>query len=209
MAKIKKISDKATKGNASTFLEILSIADPFYIDSYKKKYRQMLTKIDAGDSLKDIYLSDNPIYLYEDCPDTMDIFVWLAEETCHCKVLNVTHLRELTNLKTDPLDDMQNIFISAMAFRLESVLGCAIKSGLKYQDLLEIDLKDFNLPDNWIDPVSEKFTDKMDVLKLAIAIAKGLGEHPSRRPSIESVAEALEAPYEVIEEISKQYGGDI
>ena len=49
----------------------------------------------------------------------------------------------------------------------------------------------------------------MDVIKLAIAISTGLGEHPSRRPSIKSVAEALKAPYEVIEEISKQYGGNI
>ena len=207
MKSINKISDKVTKGNFATYIKVLSEAFPSYIDSYKKKYRQMIIMIDGGTNLKDIYLSDNPVYIYTDSPDTMDIFVWVARDTYKTEIKNGSQLRELTGLLSEPPDDMQNLFLSAMAFRLENTLVCAIRRGLKYKDLLEIDLQDFNLPDEWIDPVSEEFTSKNDVIKLAIASATGLGEHSKRRPSLQNVADALDAPFELIEEISEMYGG--
>ena len=166
----------------------------------------MVVKLDTGSSFQDIYLSDNPILVYDDDPDTMDIFLWLAQEASKQKITNGSQLREITALISEPLDDMQNLFMSAMTFRLETTLACAIKSGLKYKDLHEINLEEYHLPDKWFDIHSE-FIDKIAIIKLAIASATGLAEHPKRRPTIQSVADALEVPYDLIKEIAEKYGG--
>ncbi|MFC1512208.1 hypothetical protein ACFL5H_03325 [Candidatus Latescibacterota bacterium] len=206
MTNIHTISDKVTKGSFPSYIEVLSLAYSSNIETYNNKYRQMVGILDTGSSLQDIYLLDNPILVYDDDPDTLDIFLWLAQETSKQKITNGIQLREITGLTSEPLDDMQNLFMSAMTFRLEITLECAIKSGLKYKDLHEINLEEYHLPDEWLDIDSDEFIDKIAIIKLAIASATGIAEHPKRRPSLQSVADALEAPYDLIKEIAEVYG---
>lgn len=138
----------------------------------------------------------------------MEIFVRLTEEQCRMKVNNGKHLGELTGLSSELPDDMQHIFLSAMVFRLVTALIYAIKNALKYKDLLQIDFNDFTLPEEWIDSASGDIINKMKVIKLSIAVAKDMGKHAKSKVSLQKIAKDLEAPYEVIEKISKMYGGN-
>jgi len=207
MTDIHTIAKKVTKESFASYIEVLSVAYPSHIDSYKKKYRKVIVRRNGGSSLKDIYLSDNPMLVFDDDPDSMDIFLWLTQEVSKEKITNGRQLRELTGLDSEPLDDMQNLFMSVMTFRLETTLACAIKSGLKYKELLKINLEDFHLPEQWLDIDSDVFIDKMAVIKLAIASTMGLAEHLKRRPSIQKIADDLEAPLELIKVIAETYGG--
>ena len=150
--------------------------------------------LNDGSTLKDIYLSHDPTLIFDDDPDTIDIFVWLAQEISKQIITSGTGLQKVTGLDSEPLDDMQNIFISAMTCRLETALVYAIRSGLKYKELKQININDFHLPEQWLDIDSDIFINKMAVIRLSIAKTHGLAEHSKRRKSLQIIADDLEAP---------------
>ena len=96
-----------------------------------------------------------------------------------------------------------------MTYRMETALVYAIRSGLKYKDLQQINLNDYHLPDHWLDFDSDNFINKMTVIRIAIATAKGLAEQPKNRETLEKIARDLEAPFEIIQQIAETYGGKL
>jgi hypothetical protein len=132
-----------------------------------------------------------------DCEALIDY----VEEVCKTKFKDIEQLKEA--IKVYPtganLERLEAILNSAKQGRYERALKTAINEGAKYNELLKIDPKDFNLPETWGSFYNRPANKENSILQ-AIADEFLLMETIIIHPDLRDIAEELEAPYSIIME---------
>jgi hypothetical protein len=122
-----------------------------------------------------------------------------VEEVCKTNFKDIEQLKEA--IKVYPtganLERFEAIFNRAKQGRYERALKTAINEGAKYNELLKIDPKDFNLPETWGSFYNRPANKENSILQ-AIADEFYLIESLVMHPDLRDIAEELEAPYSVI-----------
>lgn len=145
-----------------------------------------------------------------------EIFVRLVEEQEGVEVTSAKQLQELTGIKeiygyfdeekggivpyngtkeptkkeaqAEAFKQVADCFTSAMCFRYCATLEALLRNGGKYKELLSVKAEDFYLPQEKADYV----------LRRTIALSFNLYDSRAFRPDLRTVADELQAPYEVI-----------
>jgi len=148
---------------------------------------------------KDTKSWDSVFYkaVYLDEYDSQEAFIDYVEEVFKTKVKDAKHLQTLIGLKDEDITVFEDVIISSNYNRYFNTLKVALEKGIKYKELLEIEPKDFGLPEKWSKTLS---TDKYSSELWAISLSYLLDEPASLMllPSIRKIAEVIEAPYSVI-----------
>ena len=92
---------------------------------------------------------------------------------------------------------MEDTLLLARENRYQRTLRKTIREGGKYEDLLKIDPKNFNLPPRWTG-FHGKAMDKLLAIKEAIFFGCDFFELDPFSPAVRDVAEQLEAPYDIV-----------
>jgi hypothetical protein len=140
--------------------------------------------------------------VYVDARQSQEAFIDCIEEIYQTKVKDSKHLQKLTGCKEYRDSDkikLQDVINNARYCKYERVLEKKIKEGAKYKDLLNIEPKDFNLPESWGSYYNSPANKYNTILK-AIGYEFMINEPASLMllPDLRSIAEELEAPYSVI-----------
>jgi hypothetical protein len=147
--------------------------------------------------------------VYYDEPTTQEAFIDTVEEVYGTKVKDPKHLLELTGISVDwTAATLKNFLQLCIYTNHEVKLGDAIehdlKCGAKYSDILKYELKDYGLPEAWLDWYGHE-TNKEDVIKMAIYYAFELGDdYPDT--DIKKVEEHLEGPFDLVYNVVTYYG---
>lgn len=156
--------------------------------------------------------------VFSDVPGCSEAFVDYVEEVYQIKVRDAKHLQELTGIyhlnsyddkgnlvevpeggeeaKANAVREMEEILLTAKTNKYNRALQTALSSGAKYNDLLQIKPKDYELPETWEGKLA---TDQYSSILWAIEEAYLIGEPNSAvKPDLRAIAQDLEAPYSVI-----------
>jgi len=216
--KIHKIkpTDEEIKKEMNTFFEVIAdtiIKSREYKDKiYKKSYDKLKALVDEGKDFKYIITE-----IYSDEPFLNDIFIRLVEDKEGVAITSAKQLQELTGCteiygdweergdnkptkkeaQENALKEMEDIFIQGMYNRYFTTIEDMLEAGVKYKDLLLLNPKDFNLPEQWGGTLAEN---KEEVILWTIGFTYLVGEPAGLMmlPSLRAVAEDIEAPYSVL-----------
>ena len=216
-------TEEEMKKDVNTLLEIASkvfIKSREYKDTfYKKSYDRLKALVDEGKTFGDIFTE---IYLDESCLN--DIFIRLIEDKEGVAITSAKQLQELSEIteiygywdedkketvqykdkdistkkeaKEEAKIQIEDCFIQGMYNRYFTTLKDMLEAGAKYKDILLLNPKDFNLPDQWSGTLAKN---KEEVILWAIGFTYLVNERSLMLfPSLRTIAEEIEAPYSVL-----------
>lgn len=134
---------------------------------------------------------------YSDPSEGNESFIDYIEELYQVQVRDAKHLRELLGLKENTPEELEDILTGARYSKYSTALQIAIEKGAKYKDLLQIQPKEYGLPETWdIGMVKDQYTAILWGIYLAFILEEPQGV--LQRPGLREIARELEAPYSVI-----------
>lgn len=134
--------------------------------------------------------------VYKDSPVHNLAFLNHIEGRFKTSVLSPAQLSSLADLVGEPRDDVENCFFMALEHRYELALEEILKRGGSFAELMAVDPRTFNLPDQW--DGMDKDTNKEKMIDKAIFFFFSMSEIASLRPRLRDIADELGAPYERI-----------
>ena len=167
-------------------LEVIEKYPDWDDEIYADIYQRIKSRVDKGDSWEDIFTTD----IYADDPLPNEIFVRLVEEIYKTEIKDAKHLRKLTGLDNELIDELENTLVGARENKYMRSLEKTIKNGGKYKDLLRIEPKSFKLPNKWIGFFGKPM-DKLRTIKQAVFFTFNLNESDLYRPDLRDVSEYL------------------
>ena len=194
---------------------------------YKKSYDRLKALVDEGKTFGDIFTE-----IYSDESYLNDIFIRLIEDKEGVAITSAKQLQELSGIKEihgywdedkgeivqykdktistkkeaqeEAKKQIEETFIQGMYNRYFTTLEDILEAGAKYKDILLLNPKDFNLPDQWSGTLAKN---KEEVILWAIGFTYLINEPGSLMmlPSLRTVAEEIEAPYSVLMDCFKLF----
>ena len=201
---------------ADTIVESREFKDKFY----KKSYDKLKALVDEGNSFGDIFTE-----IYSDEEYLNDIFIRLIEEKEGVAITSAKQLQELSGIteiygywdkdkeeivqykdntisnkkeaQNEAKRQIEETFIVGMFNRYIITIEDMLEAGAKYKDVLLLNPKDFNLPEQWSGTGAKN---KQEVILWAISLSYVIRETPGLMitPSLRSIAKKIEAPYSVV-----------
>lgn len=192
------------KGEAISHKDL--IADTKLLDSLSSieneylKYLRELQKITGLYEKRKDWNKVISEVVYTDEDSSMEAFIDFVEETYQTKVKDAKHLQELTGCyeyKDTEKIKLQDVIDSARYSKYFRDLEVALKEGGTYEDLLEIDPKEYKLPES---RKAGLYKTKEEAILWAIRFEFLLVEPAGLMllPSLRLIAKELKAPYSVI-----------
>lgn len=158
--------------------------------------------------------------VYLDVSESKEAFIDFVEETYQTKVKDAKHLQELTNIthifsyyekgkdieikeeakqKEQAIKELEETLTDGRETKYLRALNKALQEGAKYKDLLNINAKDYGLPESWGSRYGEPNTAYSSMLG-AISFEFLINEPGGLMllPDLRSIAKDLEAPYSVL-----------
>lgn len=219
------------KNLLSVVADTLEKSSEFKDKLYKKSYDKLKALVDEGKTFGDIFSE-----IYSDEGYLNDIFIRLIEDKEGVAITSAKQLQELSGVteiygywdedksetiqykdkaistKKEAQDEakrqIEDTFIQGMYNRYFTTLEDMLEAGAKYKDILLLEPKDFNLPNQWSGTLAKN---KEEAILWAISFTYLINE-PSglmMLPSLRSIAEEIEAPYSVLMDCYKLFNGDI
>jgi hypothetical protein len=147
--------------------------------------------------------------VYFDEPTSQEAFIDIIEETYHSNVRDPKHLIELTGISVNWTAETLNNFLQLCIYtnretKYSNAIENAFRFGAKYADILKYELKDFGLPEAWINWWGME-TNKDDLIKMAIYYAFELSDD-CPGTDIKKVEEQLEGPFDLVYDVVTYYG---
>lgn len=166
------------------------IKDEFYI----KRLEEVKTAYQESKSWDKVF---RECYFEESV--TQEAFIDYVEEFYKTKFKDAKQLKEVTGISTtgEILKRLDKALLTAKSEKYERAIKTAIENGAKYKELLNIDPKEFSLPETWGSFYSRPANKENTILK-CIAYEFLLMETIVIHPSLRDIAEELGAPYSVI-----------
>ena len=194
---------------------------------YKKSYDRLKALVDEGKTFGDIFTE-----IYSDESYLNDIFIRLIEDKEKVAITSAKQLQELSGIKEihgywdedkgeivqykdktistkkeaqeEAKKQIEETFIQGMYNRYFTTLEDILEAGAKYKDILLLNPKDFNLPDQWSGTLAKN---KEEVILWAIGFTYLINEPGSLMmlPSLRTVAEEIGAPYSVLMDCFKLF----
>jgi len=129
--------------------------------------------------------------------ESQEAFVDYVEEINQTKVKDAKHLQSLTGITEETLEGLEETLISSRYSKYFRSLERTLQEGGKYKDLLQIDPKDFGLPETWSGHLG---SDQYSSILWAISFEFLINEPASLMllPDLRSIAQEIEAPYSVL-----------
>ncbi len=182
----------------------------------KKQLIKIKALVDEGKSYKDLF---NKIYQEEDYLN--DFFIKIIENTEGVNITSSKQLQELTGITevylnlnsnkitkkeagAEAIRQIEAVFIKGMYNRYFTTLEDMLEAGAKYKDIVLLNPKEFNLPNQWSGTLAKN---KEEAILWAISFTYLLNEQQSLNflPSLRTVAEYIEAPYSVLMNCNKLF----
>lgn len=213
---VKKEIVTLLKTVADTLIKSKEYKDKFY----KKSYDKLKALVDEGKPFEyiftEIYLDEN--YL-------CDIFIRLIEDKEGVAITSAKQLQELSGIteiygywdedkgervqykdktistkkeaQEEAKKQIEETFIQGMYNRYFTTIKDMLEAGAKYKDILLLNPKDFNLPEQWSGTLAKN---KEEVILWAIGFTYLITEPVSLMflPDLRSIAQEIEAPYSVL-----------
>jgi len=195
---------------------------------YKKSYDRLKALVDEGTDFQTIFTE-----VYDDESYLNDIFIRLIEDKNKVAITSAKQLQELSGIteiygewdnetekikpypgreaistkkeaQEEALKQMEHTLILGMYNRYFTTLEDMLEAGAKYKDILLLEPKDFNLPDQWSGTLAKN---KDEVILWAIGFTYLINEPGSLMmlPSLRTVAEEIGAPYSVLMDCYKLF----
>jgi hypothetical protein len=147
--------------------------------------------------------------VFYDEPTTQEAFIDVIEEIYNTRVIDPKQLKELIGIQVDWTEETLISFLQLCIYtnretKFSDVIENAFRYGAKYQDVLKYDIKEYGLPETWINWWGIEIN-KDDLVKLAIYYAFDLG-YGFPHADITKVKEKIEAPFDLLYEIVNYYG---
>ncbi|WP_158728258.1 hypothetical protein [Flavobacterium sp. I-STPA6A] len=198
-----------------------------YDKLYKKSYDKLKALVDEGTTFGDIFTE-----IYSDESYLNDIFIRLIEDKEGVAITSAKQLQELSGIKEihgywdedkgeivqykdktistkkeaqeEAKKQIEETFIQGMYNRYFTTIEDMLEAGAKYKDILLLNPKDFNLPNQWSGTLAEN---KEEVILWAIGFTFLINEPGGLMmlPSLRTVAEEIEAPYSVLMDCFKLF----
>lgn len=219
-----KPTEEQMKKDINSILELLSDtvikSKEYKNEFYTKSYNKLKALESEGKSFGDVFTE-----IYSDEPYLCDIFIRLIEEKEGVAITSAKQLQELSgiteiygywnedkgevipykdkNISTkkeaqeEAKSQIEDTFIQGFYSRYFTTIENMLKAGATYKDLLLLNPKDFNLPDQWSGTLAEN---KEEVILWAIAFEYLLHEPAGLMllPSLRLIAKEVKAPYSVL-----------
>ncbi len=173
----------------------MNYEDPVYTE-YKK---EIVGKYLETKSWEEVFIS----VVYGDIDVSMEAFVDYVEEVFNTKIQNAEQLVELTGLKEEPIDAIEEIITIWREKRYLRALENVLATGGKYQDLLKIEPSEYGLPKTWTGFFEEPHNKNL-AIKWAIYDHFDLMDEPGN-PALTQIAEKLDVPYSFIMEVLDEF----
>ena len=161
--------------------------------------------------------------IYMDVKETQESFIDYIEEVYQTKIKDLKHLQELTGIyeldywdeklkeyreiekdkaKETAIRELDETLTNARFSKYSRALGRALDEGAKYKDLIQIQPKDYGLPESWKYCLA---SDQYTTILWAISLDYFLREPGFivLAPKPRDIAEDLEAPLSVVMDIIK------
>lgn len=194
---------------------------------YKKSYDKLKALVEEGKTFGDIFTE-----IYSDEVYLCDIFIRLIEDKEGVAITSAKQLQELSGIKEihgywdedkgeivqykdktistkkeaqeEAKKQIEETFIQGMYNRYFTTIEDMLEAGAKYKDILLLNPKDFNLPNQWSGTLAEN---KEEVILWAIGFTFLINEPGGLMmlPSLRTVAEEIEAPYSVLMDCFKLF----
>jgi len=195
---------------------------------YKKSYDKLKALVDEGTDFQTIFTE-----VYDDESYLNDIFIRLIEDKNKVAITSAKQLQELSGIteiygewdnetekikpypgreaistkkeaQEEALKQMEHTLILGMYNRYFTTIEDMLEAGAKYKDILLLEPKDFNLPDQWSGTLAKN---KDEVILWAIGFTYLINEPGSLMmlPSLRTVAEEIGAPYSVLMDCYKLF----
>ena len=188
---------RALSGHSSLVIEkVLGLGGQRLVENATKKIDKILNE---GGDYKKVFES----VVYCDCPPENLAFLDHVEKRFQTTVLSPNQLSSLADLKDEPQDDVENCFFMALEYRYNLALKGILKKGGSFTELMAVDPKSFNLPDQW-DGMNEGMN-KEKMIDKTIFFYFSLDETIDRRPHFRDIADEIGAPYERILKIFSEW----
>lgn len=209
---ISKVIKVKQLSNFEKWLEVVNINNVTYLSS--KKYNELYKKGEA--LLKEPIDWSNIAEVVEACfIDEVvgsEVYLRLVETYFKQPITTGAELWRLTIDKNQDIKDKKGIeysqflVTSANKLRYKTYLYYLLTTGAKYKDILLIEPKDFNLPEQWSGILA---TNKEEVILWAIGFTYLINETGGLMmlPSLRAVANEIEAPYSVLMKCYKIFNG--
>ena len=135
--------------------------------------------------------------VYSNIEESQEAFIDYVIETYQTQIKDAKHLKELTNIKEETIEGLEETLINSNFSKYFRALEKAISQRATYKDLLKIEPKDYNLNKQWKGALAN---DKDSSILRAINISFLLGEPANLMllPNLRLIAEELKAPYSVL-----------
>jgi hypothetical protein len=158
-------------------------------------------------------------HVYSDVKEAQESFIDYVEETYQTKIKDAKHLQKLTGIthldswdekackyitpdtdeeaKENAIRELEETLINSKYSKYFRALETALKTGVKYKDLLQIKPQDYGLPKTWSGCLS---SDQYSSILWALSYEFLINEPASLMllPDLRSIAEEIEAPYSVL-----------
>jgi hypothetical protein len=162
---------------------------------YLSRYKAIKEAFNNTNNWEEVYNTE----VYSDPGDPSNrAFLDLLEKEHKTEVKSGAQILKLTNLGKEYLKDVNKCFFEANLCRYMDTLEDIIYEGGTYSDLMNVDPKDFNLPESWKDGyyTKDKNTAVLRTIEAYYLIGETIGS--MLIPSFRDIAKDIEAPYSVI-----------
>lgn len=142
--------------------------------------------------------------VYRDDNVTQEAFIDEVEEIYQTKIKDAKHLQELTGISEDKgetLEGLEEALNAARYSKYFRALSIILNNGGTYSDLLQVEPKDYNLPETWEGTLGK---DKLTTIYWAVGFHYNLDEPAFSLvllPNIRYYAEDLKAPFSFIMDV--------
>lgn len=142
--------------------------------------------------------------VYKDVDTAQEAFIDEVEEVYNTKVKDAKHLQKLTGISEDKgetLEGLEGTLNTARYSKYFRALSIILNNGGTYSDLLQIEPKDYGLPETWEGTLGK---DKLTTIYWAVGFHYNLTEPAFSLvllPNIRYYAEDLKAPFSFIMDV--------
>ena len=157
--------------------------------------------------------------VYSDERTSQEAFIDFVEEIYQTKVKDAIHLQKLTGIthldskdsktgkhitpgteeeaKDNAIRELGETLVGSRYNKYSNALEKALRTGAKYNDLLNIKPQDYGLAKTWSEtPASDQYTAILWAINSAYLLYETL--YLNELPSLRTIAEEIEAPYSVL-----------
>jgi len=140
--------------------------------------------------------------VYRDVDTAQEAFIDEVEEVYNTKVKDAKHLQKLTGISEDKgetLEELEETLNTARYSKYFRALYIILKNGGTYSDLLQVEPKDYDLPETWEGTLGK---DKLTTIYWAVGFHYNLIEPGlSLLPNIRFFTKYLKAPFSFIMDV--------